>query len=89
MKAYDCALVRMEQSLKALLKVTHPLCGHSQVVQFPTDEVILMNFSEPHSMLINMPVMRFCAQCGLLLSTTWPSPREDADRNVGYYCNLI
>ncbi len=84
MKSYDCTLIRLKQSLDELMRVTDRACLHVDTVDFPNDEYVLMQFSEPHTLLVNMPIMKFCAQCGQLLSFQHVTPIEEADRAVGY-----
>jgi hypothetical protein len=85
MKAYDCALIRLEQAFDALCRPTaHSPCAHVHSILYPIEDVILMSYSEPHSMLINMPTMNFCTQCGQCLSCSWRPLGDGRDHSIGY-----
>jgi hypothetical protein len=84
MKAYDCALIRLEQAFDALFWPTLKPCAHLHFMSYPMEDVIVMDFSGPHLMLINMPIMNFCTQCGQCLSCTWRPQPEGRNHAVGY-----
>jgi hypothetical protein len=46
--------------------------------------VVVMDYSTPHCLLINMPQLTFCSICGQVIFGRWPKPKEGEDSHVGY-----
>jgi hypothetical protein len=88
MKHYDCALLRMDQAFSAMCRPYGP-CSHPATVSYPTVEYILMSFSEPQSLLINMPTFLFCTRCGQCLGWSKRDQDSDLNSNVGYSDTLV
>jgi hypothetical protein len=85
MKAYDCALLKMDAALDLLMKpAAYTNCQHSKTHFWPEDGIVSMDYSVPHTLLVNMPVFEFCAQCGKLMHHSWRAPGPGQDPAVGY-----
>jgi hypothetical protein len=85
MKHYDCALLRMEQAFEAMCRPVAD-CPHTNTLQYPLEDHVLLSFSEPQSLLINMPGFQFCAQCGQCLGRFTRDNDQDQglNHNIGY-----
>lgn len=91
MKSYDCAILRLEQAYAAMCRPSVP-CSHPSRMFYPTVEYVLMSFSEPKSLLVNMPTFQFCTHCGQCLGQArrdYVSPEAELSHTVGYSDTIV
>jgi hypothetical protein len=85
MKAYDCALLRVEQAVAALCRpLPSAECEHDCTMEWPGKEVVRMAFTEPMSLLVNMPTFTYCTFCGQCLTAAWRIYDTTVDTCLGY-----